>query len=84
MDGERREPIDEEVANALGAFQHLGETPEDKHLAQARSKLGQLDELSALERDRLVLALLRRILDIESRLSDLEARVAEAERDAPA
>ena len=84
MDEKKREPIDEELANALRAFQQLGETPEDKHLAEARNKLGQIDELNALERDRLALALLRRILDLESRLSDLEARVAEAETDATA
>jgi hypothetical protein len=84
MDEDRREPDDEELANVLGAFQQLGQTPEDRHLAEARNSLGQIDELNALERDRLALALLRRILDIESRLSELEARVAEAERDAPA
>jgi len=84
MDEKRREPIDEEIANALRAFQELGETPEDKELAEARSLLGQLDKLTALERDRLALALLRRILDLESRLGDLEARVTEAETDVTA
>jgi hypothetical protein len=84
MDEEKRGPIDEEVANALLAFKHMGEAPEDKHLEEARSRLGPLDELIALEQDRLALALLRRILDLESRLSDLEARVAEAETDAKA
>ena len=84
MDEKKREPIDEEIANALLAFKLLGEAPEDKHLEDARSRLGPLDELVGLEQDRLALALLRRILELESRLGELEARVAEAVTDATA
>ena len=78
MDEDRREPDDEDLANVLGAFQQLGDTPEDRHLAEARKTLGQIDELNALERDRLALALSD---GYWSRLSELEARAAEAETD---